>query len=254
LVGSAIVRVLYSDESMTETREPITVVAAIMLNMDAQWMAVRDAVEGALGEVMTGDRIARYEIKGQKLFHDLAAKRPDATTLLRRLCSIPTEQLIPIFFGAVDRIGYEALSKRFGEKPESRGQMSKHCQAVAFVSCAAHADGYIHRTSPSERILWIADKGNAEERLKDGLRQYQKIRAIDLKEGRPYLLTSEPRLDHVADTIYFGHSHESRALQLADLYCSTITRHLSGDTTAEPFFNLIGPQLIGGPAVFADVR
>jgi Protein of unknown function (DUF3800) len=48
----------------------------------------------------------------------------------------------------------------------------------------------------------------------------------------------------VIDTIYFGESHESLALQLADVCCTTITQHLLGRDDAEPFYNLIRSQVI----------
>jgi hypothetical protein len=58
--------------------------------------------------------------------------------------------------------------------------------------------------------------------------------------------TSSPSLPnfHIIDTIYFGNSQESRALQLADVCCSTITRHLRGDPIATRYYKLLLKQMI----------
>jgi Protein of unknown function (DUF3800) len=48
----------------------------------------------------------------------------------------------------------------------------------------------------------------------------------------------------LVDTIYFGDSHESLALQLADVCCSVITQHLIGREDGTQFYQLIRGQVI----------
>jgi hypothetical protein len=59
------------------------------------------------------------------------------------------------------------------------------------------------------------------------------------------------KLEHVIDTIYFGDSKESRALQLADVCNYVIRRHLVGKANAAPYYRLIEPQLTLSPILFA---
>jgi len=53
---------------------------------------------------------------------------------------------------------------------------------------------------------------------------------------------------HLADTIYFGNSEESRALQLADVCCATITRQLRGDPAALPYYRALRGQIVNDGA------
>ena len=53
----------------------------------------------------------------------------------------------------------------------------------------------------------------------------------------------EPHFAHIADTIYFGHSKESRALQLADLCATILALTLRGDPVVQPFTQLLRPSL-----------
>jgi hypothetical protein len=62
LLGSEILRVVYSDESGTgdNKKQPITVVTAIVLNMDSQWAPIeRDLSEVKLDHIPT--KLLRFE-------------------------------------------------------------------------------------------------------------------------------------------------------------------------------------------------
>ena len=71
-------------------------------------------------------------------------------------------------------------------------------------------------------------------------------------QGRP-LMDEFPttKLDHIIDTVYFGDSKESRALQIADACNYIIRRHLAGKPDAASYFNMLVPQLQLGPILFA---
>jgi hypothetical protein len=74
VLDKTVVRVVYSDESGIGgnlKKEPHTVVTAIVLDMDCQWIPVRNSVEVALKEShkLSDDQIARYVIKGKTTYH-----------------------------------------------------------------------------------------------------------------------------------------------------------------------------------------
>jgi hypothetical protein len=64
---------------------------------------------------------------------------------------------------------------------------------------------------------------------------------------KPVIL-SEAQVTHIADMIYFGNDEESRALQLADFCCWTITQHLLGNSFVKPYYSLLQPQIVNGGA------
>ena len=107
---------------------------------------------------------------------------------------------------------------------------------------------------PNERVLWIADKTGFEKSVKRGLTFLQFVYGlrdyIYKRLQREGVAASElPPFElfhpsHVIDTIYFGDSHESLGLQFADVCCATIAQHLLCKDDAEPFYNLIRPQVV----------
>ena len=65
----------------------------------------------------------------------------------------------------------------------------------------------------------------------------------------------------IADTVYFGSSHESIALQLADVCCSTITLHLlerdyNRTPTVGPYYEIIRESILnqGAPVMFPRTK
>jgi Protein of unknown function (DUF3800) len=248
--GSEIVRVVYSDETgLGGSEEPITVATAIMLNMDSQWDPLEAAIEESLLKAMSAERAKRYEIKGKNLFYDVRKKRLKSEQLLIDLLLIAEQHKIPIAFAAVDRAGYEQIF---------HNSDLKRIYGLAFYEHARHIDDYTHFEITKEKLLWIADKSKAELRLKEGLADFRAMRLVDMEKvladiggsglaqtvGTAARNFPEPHIAHLADTIYFGDSKESRALQLADVYSSTITRALNGDALGRKFYPLIRPQII----------
>jgi hypothetical protein len=250
-----VVRVIYSDESGigSEKDEPITVVAGLMLNIDSQWHPVLESIEQSLRETLGKEDISTYEIKAKNLYHQIRRGDPTAKALMAALMKIPQQHLVPVFYGAIDRAGYMYFMREiytrsvYGSNPERRMSMVNpplDTFSEAFLQCIGRVDSFVHTAFPTEQILWIHDRGRYDE---DAKQQLDKIRSLGASElGAAFRQALEGYLErsHVVDTIYFGNSRESRALQLADACCSTITRHLRGDPTASPYYELLKPQVV----------
>jgi hypothetical protein len=162
-----------------------------------------------------------------------------------------------LFHGAIDRAGREIWRKRYGFSESAQSD-----EEAAFDECLRNVDGFVHTHMRQERIIWIADRSGYEKSVKHGLQFFQWISAIPNDRLQEFFklipgskvdkdagvlaaeLRSAPRPSHVIDTIYFGDSHESLALQLADVCCSTVTEHLLGNADAAPFYNLLRRQLV----------
>jgi hypothetical protein len=234
--GVRVVRVIYSDESGTgnEKEEPIAVIAALMLNMDSQWIPVRDLVDTSFQEYL-GDRdLERNEIKGNQLYKEIRKGSKRAARLMRKLMAVTRVCRVPVFYGAVDRLGYKAI---MDDSRPTRG--SDDFFTVAFTDCLNRVETYIHTAMPEEQVLWIHDAGGKGTReAKDTLRTIRDMRDDDFAD----VFDASPE-SYVADMIYFGDSAESRLLQLADVCCSTIVRHLRGDPIAAPFYKVLRPQV-----------
>jgi hypothetical protein len=231
------------------------------------------------GEMRLSTLFQNPELKGDRMFKGLRGKiryvePQSAVEALTQVLSIAVKHGVQIFHGAIDRAGYTEWL-RMPEHFELSKEISD--QSAAFLECLTRVDEFVSTRLPKEHVLWIADKSGFEKSVKGSLKRVQMLRKMNvgailalLFEGAAEKST-DPKLQEldrikreavsrlkreaeydpeqrwplpVIDTIYFGESHESLALQLADVCCTTITQHLLGRDDAEPFYNLIRGQVI----------
>ncbi len=226
--GISVVRVVFSDESSVEyNNKQVFVVAGVMLNMDSQW----HKLVKHFNMLPEGWR-ERREIKGARLLQDIRKERgPDSDRALRVMCQIPFNVGCPIFSGAVDPLSVGDL------KPLD----------VAFRMCMDAVDAYLETIAAREKILWIADTCAEVARMKliQGIQ-----RTLTASTAQAVLGLGGQSFDsHLVDTVYFGDSHESRALQLADVCCSVISGHLLGDPVVKPYYEILRPRIVNEPRV-----
>lgn len=242
-----VVRVVYSDETGTGSteKEPFTVVTAIMINMDSQWANVSNDIADI--------RPFKREFKGQRLYRDLRSgrHRPDADAILRQMLAIPKKRHLPLFYGAVDRARFKELRPNvMNWLPAAERKVPPNLASEvvsAFDHCMGKIDTYVHTLLPGENVLWIADKSQYDELLRNGRTWFDSLKIIDWNAvGIPAVSDTEiePHRAHIVDTIFFGASHDSRALQLADVCCSTINLHLRNVEYAESYYQLIRSQIV----------
>jgi hypothetical protein len=253
------VKVVYSDEAGIGSidEEPVTVVTALMFNLDSQW----GPVERELVEIQstTPPKLLKYgyELHGKRLFK--AARRGSDAAILALLSvlKIPADNFVPIFYGAVDRAGFEADRSKKGEAELSYRQKRMTPYDVAFDACLRRIDSYVHTAFPKERILWIAEHSGHEKNLQSGLMWARATEKVTI-EGEEMEMVRSSESSHLVDVLYFGNSEESRALQLADVCCSTITlmlleRHYGvRPLLAKGFYEMIQGQIVndGTPPSF----
>ncbi len=266
-------QVVFSDESgCGDETEPLAVVTAILINLDNQWEPIQrelSAIRATMPpELLDKTHYPVTEIKGSKLFKALRDKwgkvKPSTVAeFLRRILLLVPSHSIHIFHGAIDRAGRQKFLAKTGLPKLSE-------QEEAFRECLGHLEDFVHAIFPKERVLWIADHSGHEKFVKEGLKFHQLIQVADLSNyvqgkydeeqgslaswGRGIELRDDPEAaSPIVDTIYFGHSHESIALQLADVCCSTITQHLMGREDGNDFYQIIRRQVQtdGRPIVFS---
>jgi Protein of unknown function (DUF3800) len=267
-------KVIFSDESGvgSEAEEPITVITALMLDLDSQWEPLISDVETTLATTLKGPGQATgYEIKGDRLSKDLRSGRgyrEQATQILNGLLSLPTKHQFPIFYGSFDRAGFKKVEDYLKGLRHSLRKVLQASVRVdpAFGEALHHVNTYTDTSVPKEKVLWIHDRNSgvvsknvelAYLRLQGIARmQHEQLRekgSITFGGGRAGFSIPSSNI-HIVDTIYFGNSVDSRLLQLADLYCSIITSHLLvtygyfGKThktaVLAPFYSLIAGQVV----------
>jgi Protein of unknown function (DUF3800) len=226
--GETGVRVVYSDESGVGNpdNEPITVVAAAVINIDRSWNAIEAQLYRIVAEAPKNLLADGQSLKGKILYSAVRKNvQPEATiagSILSQVLEIPTKYGVALFYGAVDRKGlanYQARSVSAEEK-------SATSYDVAFKRCLERVDAAARAfIDKHERILWIADRsdGKREPATKVSLSSHRFAqRPSDESLEDDFRLTDSC----LVDTVYFGNSADSIALQLADVCCSTITLSL----------------------------
>ena len=236
-------RVVYSDESGVGNikKEPLTVVAALVINVDRDW----DDIERDLNliRLRAPDYLleSKRSLKGKKFYSllrkdaeadergldetvklQIARQAEDAKQILNQILAVLIKYRIAVFYGAVDRQGLINYQKRPNVSVEEKTTTPYD---LAFSECLGRVDSAAW-TFTNERLLWIADRSDKEREpaTKSGLEFYRstQVTAIPKQLGK---VEDIGRIS-IADTIYFGNSSESIALQLADVCCSTITNYL----------------------------
>jgi len=251
-----VVRVVFSDESGTGNikEEPCCVVVALLLNLDieggdrqSQWDAVYSEC-APLWHALKA-RLRATEMKGAKLLKRLRRYQDqEVDAVLRGLVESLVKNRVPVFCQAIDREGFKStsridLSLAFGRAASP--DIPTDPFVMAFGLCAQQVDRYIHALIPKEKMIWISDHASRHQpNVKASVRWHQ-------MQSLVHALFSENDdfYSHLIDTVYFGDSHESMALQWADVCCSLIVGHLMKNAIAEPYYKLLSPTIIAEPMV-----
>lgn len=262
-LGDELLKVVYSDESGLGSieEEPVTVVTALMFNLDSQWEPVEHDLFWLQNDTPNKKLLRNgYELHGKRLLSAVRRHSEEASSVLGSALKIPVKHLVPIFYGAVDRVGFEADRSK---KPEDElGYREKRLTPydVAFDACLRRVDSYVHTAFPKERILWIAEHSGYEKSLQSGHLWARATEKVTI-DGEEMDMVRSAESSHLVDVLYFGNSEESRALQLADVCCSAITRTLLErhygilPAIAEPFYKIIQVQIVndGTPPLFKSI-
>jgi Protein of unknown function (DUF3800) len=248
-LGRTKLRVVYSDESESG---PLVVIAALIMNMDEHWSNVESHLKKIKAETPKSLLHNGEEFKGSLLYQAIRKREylrsigssidPDLTKareVLQAILWVTVKHPTPIYYGAVDKVGYDdhvRLSARSSRRQPSPTNMTGGAKIettahdVAFDSCLARVDAFAQAALPrNEQVLWIHDhRGSAqqENETKTGLHWARFLAQQDFDPISLYQAYGNQEPIRVADSVYFGHSHESLALQLADVCCSTISNQL----------------------------
>ncbi len=242
-----VVRLIYSDETGvgSEADDPLTVVAAVLIHADEQWGPIETAIRALETDLVPPRRHGRYEFKASRLFR--RRRVGDNGEILRRFLAIIREHELPVSYGAVPRasigpsvrslftrLSDDAAAAATAAQELPRNVLLGLAQNLAFVMCATVVDEVFSANFPNERGLWIADENRVTTAMKASMREYQNFVA----SGLDFPLKT---FAHIVDTVYFGKSHESRGLQLADACNFVIKQHLLGDAEIGAFYSIIEP-------------
>lgn len=157
-------RVVFSDESGVGNRqkEPITVVTAVVLNMDRQWGPVSAELYRIIGDALKSSKSLLERgraLKGKILYSAIRKGIGEADAILRATLKVAIDNDILVFYGVVDRVEFENYSRIIKDTEREKGMTPFD---KAFEICFSYVDRFIRTAYPNEQILWIADRSDRD--------------------------------------------------------------------------------------------
>jgi hypothetical protein len=155
LTGHELVRNIYTDEAGTSAREPVTVVAALIVHADTQWLPVARELDSLLHKKVP----QKYWKNGHPPpFHakyiSSHSKYPDWSKterhdLMKLVMGLPFKFGIPIAIGAVKR-----GQSSWADKDKSPEQLD---HIMAFALCMGRADHFVRTFCGMEMATVVAE-------------------------------------------------------------------------------------------------
>jgi hypothetical protein len=243
------VRVVYMDGagSGDEGLEPICVYAGVIVQPDEDWTDLEQTLKTIRDDEYQPRDSESFEFHACNLFEESKGNHPDrAYRTLMALLDVPRALELPIVCGAIDRRFTTEFMK--GIKPfaaNPKKELNKTTRDFrwndaipAFILCAQATELWFREFAANERCLLIADESD-QPTDRPTIDKDTKIELRRIRNHPPY----KHSLDHIINTVYFGDSRFSLAIQLADACAFFIKRHLMGRTDSDLYFGKIKEQI-----------
>jgi hypothetical protein len=240
-----IVRLIYFDEAGTasEEQEPVTIVAAVVINADSQWAQIEDYLDSVIATKVPEDsRQSFREFHAKELFssgspitgHWGRAKRWEVfSAFLETFRKFE----LPILWMGIDRALFREKMRKIGAPDAEAPYLPR---TFAFIFVLQIVNEWFRFHAPNEKGICIADVTDANIALmmKQSYSAWRKVPMI--------AEMAATKLDHLIDAISFRDSPETIGVQLADACNFLIKRHEMGKADSEPFYEMIRHSLLPG--------
>ncbi len=224
-----LVRLVYFDESGIHRAkdEPYETVAAVMVHGDDQMPAINADLR-ILRETLPSYLKKDFEFHAANMFKHFrkfgeASKYAEP---MRAFLKIMQKHEVEIAAGMVYRPGFEEYSKFKGRSYD-----------WAFMTAIERAATWMKERHSTEGALFISDDAT---RSQNDFARYVR----EFREGIPGDEEFSEAADYIVDTIFFGASHASNGIQMADFAGFFLKKHLMGDKLAAPFFQIIRSRYV----------
>jgi hypothetical protein len=258
-------RNIYTDEAGTSAPEPVSVVAALIVNPDIHWFPVVRRVREIWDQHIPSEYRHDNKHRLHKDFTFHAKQVSDGTkhprwaevsrgTLLRAMMAIPSEFEIPIAFAAVKRGALDWSGWPQERKKSMTPAKSDHMSA--FMGCIGAANEFVRTEYENELAQIIADdNGEMREILRVTLNTLQgqpfPVETEAHREGRePEKRTVILRADRIIDEVSFLAPRNAPFLQIVDACAFGLRRYLARQSHGEDYLYAIsaGAKLPEFPA------
>lgn len=245
-----IVRFAYVDEAGLGSveREPLTVVAGVLLHVDNQHEALSRYLLDMADDLVGPVRPLNFHFHAKDLWHGAGFFNREKWELSKRLeilhhlSEIPTKFDLPIFHCVVERRKHPP--KADGGDAARKAATRKH-HLLAYMGCLQMIDRYMaERLSDEKAFVVVEDHRDHRMILRGAAQLMGNPRARNAIERDP-TVHWRPYTHLVEEPLFQGKSG-SNALQVADVCAFILNRHFCNGNHIGPFVELIEPCLAIG--------
>jgi hypothetical protein len=250
-------RNIYIDEAGTSAPEPVSVVAALIVNPDVHWYPVMRRVREVWDHHIPSEyrHENRHKLHKDFTFHAKsvsdASKYPrwneaSRRALLQAMMGIPGEFDIPITFGAVKRGAFDWSGWPEHRKKQMTPAKSDHMSA--FMGCIGEANKFIRIEYPNELAQVISDHHSEMPQILRTTLNDMQARPFPMetyvrREGRdPETRTELLGADRIIDEVYFLKHRNAPFLQIVDAVAFGLRRYLARQSSGEDYLHAISGE------------
>jgi hypothetical protein len=249
------VRYIYLDEAGTSAKEPVSVVAGIIVHPDNQWRTVLQEMERLFDEYVPTKLRHGFVFHASDIFSGGRFRDEwsgdSRWRLLTEVASIPRRFGLPICYSLYRR---DSMPKEVYESVASKPvQLAAHefDHLLAFSTCAASADRYMRTNTLEHEVATLI----AED--VDRMRRYLKTSLNLLRQQTAHLLPEHIRHDvtdittrkiengveiavsRIIDCVHFAAKRDAPLLQLADAAAFVIRRWVTNGSRGDELMNAL---------------
>jgi hypothetical protein len=250
------VRYIYVDEAGTSAKEPITVVAGVIVHADIQYIAVEKRLHELIQDSVPAQLRDGFIFHAKEVWSDRSLRKvwsfDDRLRFLKRVMAIPREMGLAVSLGMV---------RRDSSVPDGALSREKFQHVMAFFFCIGRADKYIRDHAGASEVATVVAED--VQGVKDDLRKITKAlkdpnfsKQLELRQGQINLSQeeisrgifyqeSEQKVERIRDTVHFVSKADGPLLQLADACAFAFRRYFARESYGDEFVRaILGEDLV----------
>lgn len=242
-------RVTYIDESGADPKDPLLVVAAVIVSGDDLLIPIENRLDEIKKKHIPADKRDRFYFHavdvfsgGNKkcIFHNRDEWPDDRRfAILDDLAKVPSDFDLPIAVGVIERATFPSQAD-IAEHSALEIAVAQH--AMGIIQCAIGIEFWMRQHAPSEITHMIAEDNHDVRQAARETQLMLRDRERLEREG----ITNHPvfPLERIRDGLMFAKKTESPALQVADFCSWAIRRAAKNADHAERFYTPLMRQII----------
>lgn len=230
LLGDKLVRIVYVDETGHSAKEPVVIVAGLILDPDKQWRELADRIRALVSEEVPEEFRPGFIFHATDLMYGGRYRRAWADearwATLEKLLSIPRELRIPVCLG---------LARKPIPRDEKPHRESVLTHVIAYALCMKGADRFmVDVAAPNEVAMVVAEhRKEAREHIEKA--HYWLTDEESVKSWLPSFMHADFPITRIKAPPAFASKQVEPLLQIADACAFVLQRYVNASYQSDRF-------------------